>query len=152
MTRCEIPITAFFRLEPPKQEIVFCQPGQRKQVQFSNGILEGLGGELFTGRIEPFVLELEADATSGPFGIIHSGSEFVMCLVGSVEYEIEDEKYDLGPGSSLIFSAQLRHRWRNVGEDKAKLLIVQAGFEHGERPSEFHLTSGLIAEDGAEEE
>jgi transcriptional regulator with XRE-family HTH domain len=148
----EIPITAFFRLEPPKQEIVFCQPDQRKQVKFPEGVLEGLGGELFTGRIEPFVLELEAGAESGPFGIIHSGSEFVMCLVGNIEYEIEDEKYDLGPGSSLIFAAQLRHRWRNVGEETAKLLIVQAGFEYGERPSEFHLTSGQIAEDEAENE
>ncbi len=143
----EIPITAFFRLEPPKQEVIFCQPEKRKRVNLPKGLLEGLGGELFIGRIEPFVLELEPGAESGPFGMIHSGSEFVMCLDGRVEYEIDNERFEMYPGCTLIFSAQHRHRWKNIGKEAARVLIVQACFEHGERPSEFHLTSSRIGEE-----
>ena len=142
----EVPITAFFRLEPPKQDIVFRHASERKRVDFPNGVWEGLGGESFTGRMEPFMLTLEHGGESGPFGMLHTGNEFVMCLDGQIEYEVEDHKFTLNPGDSLIFAAQLRHRWRNVGEDTAAAIIVLAGFEQGERPSVFHLSSGMKAE------
>lgn len=145
----EVPITAFFRLEPPKGDIVFCQAGERKQVSFPKGIWEGLGGETFTGLLEPYVLTLEPGGSSGPFGMLHTGSEFVMCLSGQIEYEVEDQKFTLNPGDSLIFAAQMRHRWRNMGDEIATAIIVLSGFQQGERPSEFHLSSGLKAESGA---
>ena len=138
----EVPITAFFRLEPPRQEVVFRKAGQRKRVAFNHGIWEGLGGEAFTGRTEPFMLTLEAGGSSGPYGMLHSGSEFVLCLSGVIEYEVEGQVFTLNAGDSLIFAAQLRHRWRNPGELPAAVLIVLSDFEQGERPSEFHLSSG----------
>jgi transcriptional regulator with XRE-family HTH domain len=137
-----MPITAFFRQEPPRQQIVFLKLEERKRVVFSNGIWEGLGGEAFTGRLEPFVLTLEAGGSSGPFGMLHSGSEFVLCLRGQIEYEVEGQKFLLDPGDSLIFAAQLLHSWRNPGDEPAAMLITLSEFEHGERPSEFHLSSG----------
>lgn len=142
----EVPITAFFRLEPPKQDIVFRRANERKRVDFPNGVWQGLGGESFTGRMEPFMLTLEHGGESGPFGMLHTGNEFVMCLNGQIEYDVEDQKFILNPGDSLIFAAQLRHRWRNVGDEPAAAIIVLAGFEQGERPSVFHLSSGMKAE------
>jgi len=148
----EIPITAFFRLEPPKHEIVFCQASQRKRVSFPNGIWEGLGGEEFVGRVEPFMITLEPGGESGPYGMLHTGSEFVICLEGQMEYEVEDQKFQLNPGDNLLFAAQLLHRWRNIGDTKVTALIVLAGFEIGERPSEFHLTSKLKKESDLEDD
>lgn len=139
----EVPITAFFRLEPPRQDVVFRKSNERKRVTFPNGIWEGLGGEAFIGHVEPFMLTLEKGASSGPFGMLHTGHEFVMALSGQLEYEVENQKYTLEPGDSLIFAAQLRHRWANTGEERATAIIVLAGFEQGERPSEFHLSSGV---------
>jgi transcriptional regulator with XRE-family HTH domain len=138
----DVPITAFFRLEPPKQDVVFCPVTERKSVPIPNGQWMGLGGESFTGRMEPFLLILEPGAGSGPFGMLHSGSEFVLCLSGQLEYDLEGQKYTLQSGDSLIFSAQRRHRWKNTGKDTAKVVIVLANFEQGERPSEFHVSSG----------
>ena len=138
----EVPITAFFRLEPPKQSIVFRKEKERKNVRFPNGIWEGLGGEAFSGHLEPFMLTLESQAGSGPYGMLHSGNEFVLCLSGQLEYDIEDQKYLLEAGDSLIFAAQLRHRWINPGATTTQAVIILAGFEQGDRPSEFHLTSG----------
>jgi hypothetical protein len=40
----------------------------------------------------------------------------------------------------------LRHRWRNPGDTITKAVFVLAGFEQGERPSEFHLSSGMKGE------
>jgi transcriptional regulator with XRE-family HTH domain len=143
----EVPITAFFREEPSPKEIVFCKASERTRVPFMRGVWEGLGGELFVGHVEPFMLTLESGGSSGPFGMIHTGHEFVMCLRGQLEYQVEDARYILEPGDSLIFAAQLRHRWRNPGKTVTNAVVVLSGFEHGERPSEFHIASGLMSDE-----
>ncbi|MFM8322772.1 MAG: helix-turn-helix domain-containing protein [Chloroflexota bacterium] len=137
----EVPITAFFRLEPPRQAIVFRRSSERKRVTVNQGIWEGLGGEAFSGRMEPFLMTLEPECGSGPFGMLHSGSEFVICLSGQVEYEVENQLYQLMPGDSLLFAAQHRHRWHNLGHTPAQVLVVLSGFDQSERPSEFHISS-----------
>jgi transcriptional regulator with XRE-family HTH domain len=138
----EIPITAFFRTEPPRQGIVFRKADARSRVEFQRGLWEGLGGESFIGRVEPFMLTFEAGATSGPHGLVHSGHEFVICLKGQLQYEVEDERFSLQPGDSLLFASKLRHRWRNPGKSVTNVLFVLSGFELDERPSEFHLSYG----------
>ena len=137
----EVPITAFFRLEPPRQDIVFRKSDERTRITLTKGLWEGLGGESFVGHVEPFMITLSSGASSGPFGMLHSGHEFVLCLSGSIQYEVEGFLYNLNAGDSLLFAAQLRHRWRNSGPETATAVIVLSGFEHGERPSEFHLSS-----------
>ena len=96
------------------------------------------------------MLKLDVGGESGPYGMLHTGSEFVMCLEGTIEYEVEGEKFILNPGDNMIFAAQLRHRWRNIGDGPASAVIVLAGFEQGERPSEYHLTSSMQADEESE--
>jgi DNA-binding XRE family transcriptional regulator len=140
-----VPITAFFRLEPPKQDVVFRKSEQRSRVAFPRGVWEGLGGESFIGGVEPLLLSLEVGANSGQFGMLHGGHEFVMCLEGLLEYEFEKNRYILEPGDSLLFAAQLQHRWRNAHKGKTSVLIVLSGYVKGDRPSEYHLTTGVDA-------
>ena len=148
----EVPITAFFRTEPPREAIVFRKSDARSRVEFQRGLWEGLGGESFVGRVEPFMLTLEGGATSGPHGLVHSGHEFVICLKGILEYEVEEQRYTLQPGDSLLFASKLRHRWRNPGKTVANVLFVLSGFALDERPSEFHLRNGQEeSEDSAED-
>jgi quercetin dioxygenase-like cupin family protein len=59
-----------------------------------------------------------------------------------LEYEVEGQRFSLAPGDSLLFSAQLEHRWRNSSPSATKVLIVLSGFNKGESPLEYHLTSG----------
>jgi len=143
----EVPITAFFRTVPPRQGIVYRKADERSRVEFQRGLWEGLGGESFIGRVEPFMLTLEAGATSGPHGLVHSGHEFVICLSGLLEYEVEGGRYSLSPGDSLLFASRLHHRWRNPGKTVANVLFVLSGFELDERPSEFHLRDGQREEE-----
>jgi transcriptional regulator with XRE-family HTH domain len=137
----EVPVTAFFRIEPDRKKIVHCKAGERTRMPFLRGKWEGLGGESFDGRVESFMVTLETGASSGPHGMLHTGSEFVFCLRGKLEYEIEHERYLLEVGDSLIFAAQLQHRWRNPGPNVVNAIIVISGFEEGERPGDFHLAS-----------
>ena len=139
----EVPITAFFRAEPERKPVVFCRASERSRVEFELGLWEGLGGELFTGHVEPFMLFLEPGASSGPYGMLHTGHEFVMCLSGQLEYAVEEEVYLLNPGDSLLFAAQLSHSWHNPGSTVTRAVIVLSGFEQGERPVEFHLSTGI---------
>jgi transcriptional regulator with XRE-family HTH domain len=137
----EIPITAFFRLEPEKQKVVFRKAGERTRIPFARGLWEGLGGESFAGRMEAFLMTLENGGSSGPHGLLHSGHEFVFCLRGQLEYEIINDRYLLEPGDALIFSAQMNHRWRNPGPNVVNAIIVISSFEEDERPSEYHLAA-----------
>jgi len=142
----EVPITAFFRQEPVREQIVFRKAGERTRVPFLRGLIEGLGGESFVGRVEAFLLTLESGGSSGPHGMIHTGHELVFCLRGTVEYEVEDQRFLLEPGDSLIFASQLIHRWRNPGNTVANAIIIISAFEESERPGEYHLASMLSGE------
>jgi transcriptional regulator with XRE-family HTH domain len=140
-TALEVPITAFFRQEPAREQVVFRKATERSRVPFQRGLLEGMGGESFMGRVEAFLLTLEAGGSSGPHGMIHTGHELVFCLRGTLEYEVEDQRFLLEPGDNLIFMAQLIHRWRNPGTSVTNALVVISAFEDSERPGEFHLAS-----------
>ena len=147
----EVPITAFFRPEPDRSPVVFRKSYQRSKVVFKNGRWEGLGGENFSGRVEAFMLTLEKGGSSGPYGMVHSGHEFVYCEDGTLEYEVEGQIYLLEPGDNLIFAAHMLHRWRNPGEKTARVIVVISSFEAFENPSEFHLASGATGSDEQEE-
>lgn len=145
-----VPITAFFRLAPPKSDIVFRKSKQRTHIPVARGTWEGLGGEEFTGRTEPMLLTLDAGSNSGQYAMLHSGHEFVFCLSGELEYEVEKQRFLLEAGDSLIFAAQLEHRWRNHARGTTRAIIVLSGFEPGESPIEYHLSATPDAEDDSE--
>lgn len=137
----EIPVTAFFRQEMEKKAVVFRKAANRMRAPVMRGLWESLGGEEFSGRVEAFHLTLENGGHSGPHGMIHTGHEFVFCLRGNLEYAVEDQKYLLEAGDSLMFAARLNHRWRNPGDTVCNALIIISGFEAEERPGEFHVAS-----------
>ena len=133
-----VPITAFFAPTSTRKRIVFVKAGERTHVPLPRGTWEGLGGEHFTGRVEPFILTLETGAGSGERAMDHTGHEFVFCLRGSIEYKVEGQIFIMETGDSLLFSAHLEHCWRNIGKTVANILIVLSNFPEGERPGSFH--------------
>jgi transcriptional regulator with XRE-family HTH domain len=133
-----VPITAFFGGQNERRNVIFVKADQRVRVPFWRGVWEGLGGEQFTGRVEPFILTLENGASSGPHSMAHGGHEFVYCLRGNLEYQVETQHFQLQPGDSLLFAAQLQHRWHNPGGTVVNALILLSGFSEGERPHAMH--------------
>ena len=137
-----ISITSFFGSETERQQVVFLKADGRTRVAFTRGVFEGLGGERFVGRVEPFMLTLESSANSGPRSMSHTGHEFVFCLRGQLEYQVERQTYELAPGDSLLFAAHLKHRWKNVGGTVVSALIIISGFEEGEQLHAMHWKKG----------
>lgn len=137
-----ISITAFFGVETEKKKIVFLKSDERTRMSFTRGVFEALGGEQFTGRMEPFMLTLESGASCGPHGMVHTGHEFIFCLRGQLDYYVEKEIFHLEAGDSLLFSSQLSHRWRNPSTHVTNALIVISGFAEGELPHVMHWKKG----------
>jgi transcriptional regulator with XRE-family HTH domain len=137
-----ISITSFFNSNTDKKQVVFLQADERTRVSFTRGIFEALGGEQFIGRVEPFLLTLENNANSGPRSMAHTGHEFVFCMRGKLEYQVERQIYELSAGDSLLFAAQLKHRWKNTGGNVATALIIISGFEEGEELHAMHWKKG----------
>ena len=134
-----VPITTFFGAQASRDRIVFIKAETRTRVPFQGGLWEGLGGEKFVGRVEPFMITVESGASSGLHSMVHTGHEFVFCLRGHLEYHVENQAFDLEPGDSLIFAAHLHHRWRNVGNAVTNALIVLSDFSEGEHPVIMHM-------------
>ncbi len=137
-----ISITAFFGVETEKKRVVFIKSDERTRMSFTRGVFEALGGEQFSGRVEPFMLTLESGASCGPHGMVHTGHEFIFCLRGQLDYYVEKEIFHLEAGDSLLFSSKLSHRWRNPSTHVTNALIVISGFAEGELPHVMHWKKG----------
>lgn len=133
-----ISITAFFGVETDRKQVVFLKSDERTRMSFTRGVFEALGGEHFVGRVEPFMLTMESGASSGPHMITHTGHEFVFCLRGELDYQVEKEVFHLSAGDSLLFASQLKHKWKNAGKTVTNALIIISGFAEGEQPNAMH--------------
>lgn len=125
----EVSVTDFFKEDDAGEEIVFRKASERTRVSFQRGIWEGLGGEAFIDRVEPFMLTLESGANSGPTDMVHTGHEFVICLRGELHYQVAGQLFKLERGDTLLFAAHLPHRWRNPSKAVTNVLFVLSGFE-----------------------
>ncbi len=121
----EVQLKDFFEPAEPVTPVIFTAHGQRPQASSEKAVINNLGKGLTSSTLEPFVLTMEKYATSGGRTLIHSGFEFVYCLFGKVLYYVQEIEYTLNPGDSLLFAAQLGHRWENINEDgESQILLV----------------------------
>ena len=134
-----VPVTEFFSAEASRKRVIFTKADARPRVPFMRGLWEGLGGESFVGKVMPFMLTLESGASSGPNPVVHTGHEFVYCIRGQLEYLLEREVYALEAGDSLLFAAQIKHRWRNPGSTVTNALVILSDFADGEQPGAMHM-------------
>ena len=134
-----VPMTDFFSPETARQKVVFLKAETRTRLPFPGGLWEGLGGEQFTGQVTPFMITLENGAGSGPSNIVHTGHEFVFCMHGQLEYQVEDQTFLLEAEDCLLFEAHLKHNWRNPGETVTNALIIISDYVEGDHPGPKHM-------------
>jgi transcriptional regulator with XRE-family HTH domain len=133
-----VSITNFFESEPVASHVVFTSSQNRTGAVFNNTRLENLGKDLAGNTVQPFVVTLEVGADSGDRMIVHTGHEFVYCLSGQVNYEIEENNYLLLPGDSVVFESHLPHRWKNVDAGESKIILVLYPTDQNEEPGGRH--------------
>jgi transcriptional regulator with XRE-family HTH domain len=135
-----VPLMAFFLSDTVKKTVNCTHQHQRKKFPFESGTLEDLGEGLSAGCVEPFVIRLDPNTTSGPDPIMHTGYEFVYCLIGRIAYIVETTRYILEPGDSLFFEAHLPHCWQNLHNGPSEKLLVLCPSDARDRSLERHFT------------
>ena len=110
--------------EDAQTNVMHAKAGERPSLESAGVRIESMGKRLQGQELEPFFIRLAPNSESGRRQVIHPGHEFVYCLRGEVEYEIDGEVYTLNKGDFLLFEAQLSHHWRNPTQEQAELLLV----------------------------
>jgi transcriptional regulator with XRE-family HTH domain len=77
--------------------------------------------------LKAFKVTIDAMQDHKGVGYQHEGEEFVYVLSGKIELTVGDHVNVLDIGESLHFNSGIRHQLRNVGKEKAELLIVIYG-------------------------
>jgi transcriptional regulator with XRE-family HTH domain len=126
-----VPIAALFETGNPRSRLILTQSTNRARSSAPGMTIEHLGSGLANHELASFFITMEPGAKTSITPIEHSGTEWVYCLDGIVEYEVEGQEYRLAPGDNLLFDASLPHRWRNPGPVQTRmLLILDAGERH----------------------
>ena len=106
--------------------IVHTKKGQGEPIFFFEdkhqiiSLTQGLRDPNFT----VFFDTIEPNCGSGDGGMVHSGEEFALVMEGTLEFIVDDERFVLEEGDSIVFKASLPHRWRNLHQGKTNVLWV----------------------------
>ena len=119
--------------------MILTRAGQRSRSGSAGVVLESLAYGLEDQTSAPFIATLKQGASSGRRLMTHSGHELIYCLEGKLEYEIAGERYELGPGDTLLFHAGLPHRWRNGNNRPAVFLLIMVATEDRDESVDQHL-------------
>ena len=114
----------FLDPEPEHTTVVFFPQAQRRRidppdVRFSIEILtEGLSDQQFSA----LLLSIPPGGTRGH--LRHQGEELQHCLCGTVALTIQGKQYLMRAGDTVHFKSDRMHKWVNVGNVDAQLLLV----------------------------
>lgn len=134
----QVPISEFFQTDHGSKKLVHQKQGKRPQVAFEHSTMEDLAAGMPRFGVEPIIVTLEPNADSGKRPIVHTGREFVYCLDGHIAYTVDNERYLLEPGDSLIFEAYLPHQWKNIDAAPSRALLVLCPMDDRDQPKERH--------------
>ncbi|MCX6031914.1 MAG: helix-turn-helix domain-containing protein [Chloroflexi bacterium] len=120
--------------------ILHVHPSERPVIHGAGLTIEGLGARLADQQMEPFLITLAPHADMGTGQVVHVGHEFVCCLAGHVQYQIDGALHLLEPEDFLLFEADLPHRWGNPGDEVARLLLVLQAPDGVQEPARRHFS------------
>ncbi len=119
-----VPLVDFFTAPEKESAVVFIQSNQRPESMCCQALIQNLGGGMRKSTLEPFIVTLSQDSSSGGRNLLHRGYEFVFCLKGKVTYWVQDTEYLLNEGDSLLFAAEKTHRWANAANGESQFLLI----------------------------
>ena len=140
-TALNIRMSYFFEEATPSS-VLHIKSGSRPKIESDGVVIEGIGKTLPMQELEPFTISLAPHAGSGgERQVVHSGHEFVYCLLGKIEYVIDGNVYILDEGDILLFEATLPHLWRNPHNNEANFLLILQTPNASREPVQRHFSS-----------
>jgi len=77
--------------------------------------------------LKAFKVVIEPMTDHKGIGYQHEGEEFVYVLEGKIEITVGENINRLKKGETLHFNSGIRHKMRNIGNEKAELIVVIYG-------------------------
>lgn len=117
-------------------------PIQRHGDRLAIRLAEGIRWERLTPRPDPIVeflyvvYEVGAESCDKDSLIRHGGMEYGFILSGRLGLKIGFEEFELGPGDSITFDAQLPHRQWTIGKKPVEAIWVVHNRHSDSRPRE----------------
>lgn len=130
--------SVFLEESQADNKLVYVQAAYRPKIQVGLNTLENLGLGLDQNTVQPFVLLLPPQGSSGEGFRVHTGHEFIYCLSGSLNCYVKERAFTLNSGDSLLFEANLPHRWVNESEAQAEVLLIMCPSDQNEAPGGHH--------------
>lgn len=140
-TALRVKMSYFFESDEELTNIIFVKANEHPSLSGKGVMITGIGSRLTDQVIEPFLVTLAPAAESGRSPVIHTGHEFVYCLEGTIEYEIDQRKFRLEKGDSLIFEATLPHHWQNSTGSEARMLLILQTPDGSTEPVRRHFSN-----------
>jgi transcriptional regulator with XRE-family HTH domain len=138
-TGLEVPIVSLFETGEPPARLVLTKSTGRMTSSSPGMTIEHLASGLAGHAFASFLITLKPGSSANKTPIEHSGAEWVYCVEGTVEYQIEGKAHPLKPGDSLLFDASLPHRWRNPSATQSRMLLILDAGEYHDLTVEQHL-------------
>ena len=115
-----VPVHDFFSNGNKGKNFVVHRKGDSLQA----GAIEAMATDLKEQNLNPLFLRLGPGDTFRKDLVFHPGDEFVYCLSGEVECEIDSDRVRLGPGDAVTFKAEIPHRIQGVSRSGSDILVV----------------------------
>jgi transcriptional regulator with XRE-family HTH domain len=122
-TALGVSITEFFE-QSPASTAIHVKKMDGVRFHGSGFDMESLGSGLPGQQLEPFRITITPRFEPPDEPLTHPGQEFVYCIEGQVEYTVEDRRYLLQAGDSLLLEGWRPHCWGNPFAEPATLLVV----------------------------
>jgi len=90
--------------------------------------IEAMATNLKDQNLSPLLLHLGPDERFRKDLCFHPGDEFVYCLSGGIECELEAARITLNPGDAITYKAEIPHRLQGISPLGSDVLVV---FEAG---------------------
>jgi transcriptional regulator with XRE-family HTH domain len=94
------------------------------QKRTENYSYETLTPEARHKHLKAFKVFVDPKSEHKPVTYQHLGEEFQYVLKGKVEVTVGENKNVLGPSDCIHFNSSIVHKLRNIGSEKAELLVV----------------------------
>lgn len=103
--------------------VIHASERKRRQVPGNPVSYEAISPE-GTASTEMAIARAAPGQSTGEKALQHRGDETLLVLSGSMELEVEDQKYTLVAGDSAFIPRGQRHRLRNIGAETGEAVFV----------------------------
>jgi quercetin dioxygenase-like cupin family protein len=115
---------SYFFEDDVEQKVLHVKADMRSSLNSQGVSIESTGGRIHNQEMEPFVIRLAPQMSSGERQVVHTGHEVVYCLDGKLEYLVDGQSYLIEKGDFLLFEANLPHLWRNPFDEPAEFILI----------------------------